>query len=101
MAEDNDKVEKVRAVNAGSTQNVANACKAVDCKLLYLSTDCVFDGQGTEPWEPDCKAYNAECIRSGEAGRLTGYQQDSREILHCPHCLGIWSEWKELHQDDD
>ena len=57
MAEDDDKVEKVRAVNAGGTQNIADACKAVDCKMLYLSTDYVFDGQGTEPWTPDCKDY--------------------------------------------
>lgn len=57
MAEDDDKVEKVRVVNAGGTQNIADACKAVDCKMLYLSTDYVFDGQGTEPWEPDCKDY--------------------------------------------
>ena len=57
MAEDDDKVEKGRAVNAGGTQNIADACKAVDCKMLYLSTDYVFDGQGTEPWQPDRKDY--------------------------------------------
>ena len=57
MAEDDDKVEKVRAVNAGGTQNIADACKEIDCKMLYLSTDYVFDGQGSEPWEPDCKDY--------------------------------------------
>ena len=57
MAEDDDKVEKVRAVNADGTQNIANACKEIDCKMLYLSTDYVFDGQGTEPWKPDCKDY--------------------------------------------
>lgn len=57
MAEDDDKVEKVRAVNAGGTQNIADACKKIDCKMLYLSTDYVFDGQGTEPWQPDCKDY--------------------------------------------
>ena len=57
MAEDDDKVEKVRAVNAGGTQNIADACKVIDCKMLYLSTDYVFDGQGTEPWKPDCKDY--------------------------------------------
>lgn len=57
MAEDDDKVEKVRAVNAGGTQNIADSCKALDCKMLYLSTDYVFDGQGTEPWQPDCKDY--------------------------------------------
>ena len=57
MAEYDDKVEKVRAVNAGGTQNIADACKEIGCKMLYLSTDYVFDGQGTEPWQPDCKDY--------------------------------------------
>lgn len=57
MAEDDDKVEKVHAVNAGGTKNIVDACKAADCKMLYLSTDYVFDGQGTKPWEPDCKDY--------------------------------------------
>lgn len=57
MAEDDDKVELVRKVNAGGTQNIADACKIIGCKMLYLSTDYVFDGQGTEPWRPDCKDY--------------------------------------------
>lgn len=57
MAEDDDKVELVRKVNAGGTQNIADACKAIGCKILYLSIDYVFDGQGTEPWESDCKDY--------------------------------------------
>lgn len=57
MAEDDDKVAKVRAVNAGGTQNIADACKALDCKMLYLSTDYVFNGRGTTPWDPDCKDY--------------------------------------------
>ena len=57
LAEDGDKVEKVRAINAGGTENIARICRDLDCKLLYLSTDYVFDGQGTEPWLPDCKDY--------------------------------------------
>lgn len=57
IAEDNDKAEMVRKVNAGGTRNVAGACKAVDCKMMYISTDYVFNGQGTEPWKPDCKDY--------------------------------------------
>ena len=57
MAEDDDKVSLVRAVNAGGTQHMAEAAKAVDAKLLYLSTDYVFDGQGTTPWKPDDKHY--------------------------------------------
>ena len=57
MAEDDDKVAQVRAVNAGGTQHIADVCKKLDCKMLYLSTDYVFNGQGTEPWQPDCKDY--------------------------------------------
>lgn len=57
MAEDDDKVSKVRAINADGTRYIAQQCKELGCKMLYLSTDYVFDGQGTEPWEPDCKAY--------------------------------------------
>ncbi len=57
MAEDDDKVEKVRAINAGGTQNIADVAKAIDAKMVYISTDYVFDGQGSEPWQPDCKDY--------------------------------------------
>ena len=57
MAEDDDKVEKVRAVNAGGTRNIAKTAKKLDCKMVYISTDYVFDGQGEKPWEPDCKDY--------------------------------------------
>ena len=57
MAEDDDKVEKVRAINAGGTQNIANVAKELDAKMVYISTDYVFDGQGDQPWEPDCKDY--------------------------------------------
>lgn len=57
LAEDEDKVELVRAVNAGGTKNIAEVCKAFDSKMIYISTDYVFDGQGEEPWQPDCKDY--------------------------------------------
>ena len=57
LAEDEDKQEKVRAINAGGTQNIADACKALNCKMVYISTDYVFDGQGETPWQPDCKDY--------------------------------------------
>ncbi|MCQ2494675.1 MAG: dTDP-4-dehydrorhamnose reductase [Lachnospiraceae bacterium] len=57
LAEDEDKQDKVRAINAGGSESIAKACKAIDAKMLYLSTDYVFDGQGTEPWDPDCKEY--------------------------------------------
>jgi dTDP-4-dehydrorhamnose reductase len=57
LAEDEDKQAKVRAINVGGTASIAEACKKLGCKMVYLSTDYVFDGQGETPWEPDCKAY--------------------------------------------
>lgn len=57
LAEDEDKQAKVKAINVDGTQNIADACKEVDAKMVYISTDYVFDGQGTEPWQPDCKDY--------------------------------------------
>ena len=57
MAEDDENVAKVRAINAGGTQNIADVCKNLGCKMIYISTDYVFDGQGEAPWKPDCKDY--------------------------------------------
>ncbi len=57
LAEDADKIAAVRRINADGTRNIAAACKELDCKMVYLSTDYVFDGQGETPWEPDCKDY--------------------------------------------
>lgn len=57
LAEDEDKVDKVRAINATGTQNIANVCKELDAKMVYISTDYVFHGQGEEPWTADCKEY--------------------------------------------
>ena len=57
LAENAENQEKVRAINAGGTQNIANVCKKLNCKMTYISTDYVFDGQGTAPWKPDCEDY--------------------------------------------
>lgn len=56
-AEDEDKKPLVQKINVDGTQNLADAAKAVDAKMVYISTDYVFNGQGTEPWDPDCKDY--------------------------------------------
>ena len=57
MAEDDDKVALVRRVNVDGTANIAAAAKQLDARMVYLSTDYVFDGQGETPWDPDCKDY--------------------------------------------
>lgn len=56
-AEDEENKEKVHLVNAVGTSYIAKVCKDLDCKMLYLSTDYVFDGKGESPWLPDCKNY--------------------------------------------
>lgn len=56
-AENEDNKDKVYAINAIGTQYIAEAAKAIDAKMLYLSTDYVFDGKGERPWEPDDKCY--------------------------------------------
>ena len=57
LAEDEDKKDLVYAVNAKGTQNIANVCKKLNCKMTYISTDYVFNGKGEAPWKPDCKDY--------------------------------------------
>ena len=57
LAEDEDKKDKVHAVNAEGTKNIAEVCKKLDSKMVYTSTDYVFNGLGEEPWQPDCKDY--------------------------------------------
>ena len=56
-AEDEDKKPLVHAINVDGTRCIAEYCKAAGCKMMYISTDYVFNGQGTEPWQPDCKEY--------------------------------------------
>lgn len=57
IAEDEDKQEKVFAINALGTRYIAEACRRLGCKMMYISTDYVFNGQGETPWQPDCKDY--------------------------------------------
>ena len=56
-AEDEDKKDLVHKINVEGTQNIANVAKKIDAKMVYISTDYVFNGQGETPWDPDCKDY--------------------------------------------
>lgn len=56
-AEEEENKDLVRHINVDGTQNIADACKRLGCKMMYISTDYVFNGQGTQPWKPDCKDY--------------------------------------------
>jgi dTDP-4-dehydrorhamnose reductase len=56
-AEDEENRAKVSAINVDGTQNIANVCKMIGCKMIYISTDYVFNGQGEEPWQADCKEF--------------------------------------------
>ena len=57
LAEDEDKKDLVRRINVDGTASIAKVCKQLDCKMIYISTDYVFNGQGETPWQPDCKDY--------------------------------------------
>jgi dTDP-4-dehydrorhamnose reductase len=84
-AEDNE--EKVRAVNVGGTKNIAEICGKLDCKLIYISTDYVFDGQGDEPWKPDDK-----CNPLGVYGQ-TKYEGESAAQSHCEKLSIVRIAW--------
>lgn len=77
-AEDEANRPKVKAINVDGVQNIADAAKLVDAKMIYISTDYVFDGQGETPWQPDCKEY-APLNYYGET-KLGGEQAVARTL---------------------
>lgn len=82
-AEDRENVEKVRLVNVVGTENIAKVCKELDIPMMYISTDYVFDGQGTVPWKPDCKDYQPLNVygKSKLAGELSVAENLSRYFI--------------------
>ena len=62
LAENEENISKVFSINETGTKNIAEACKINNSKMLYLSTDYVFDGKGTEAWEPDCTDFNPQNV---------------------------------------
>lgn len=77
-AEESQNLEKVFDINSNGTRNIALACKQIDCKMLYISTDYVFDGKGAIPWEPDCDRFSPLNVY-GES-KLAG-EKSVRELL--------------------
>ena len=56
-AEDEENQPKVRAINSEGTRYIAQAARTADAKMIYISTDYVFDGKGERPWQPDDRNY--------------------------------------------
>ncbi len=77
-AEDEENRGKVYAINADGTRNIALACREMDCKLMYISTDYVFNGKGRLPWQPDCEDFSPLNVYG--ASKLAG-EQAVRELV--------------------
>ena len=97
-AEDQENKNKVHAINAEGTRHIAQVCRELGCKLMYISTDYVFDGQGESPWQPDCEDY-APLNVYGQT-KLEG-ELAVRELVEKFFIvrLGIWPEWEQLYQN--
>ncbi len=61
-AEDAENRDTVYRINVTGTQNLADACREAGCRMMYISTDYVFDGSGEKPWSPDCKDYAPQSV---------------------------------------
>ena len=101
-AEDEENQPKVKAINVEGTQNIANVCKKIDAKMVYISTDYVFNGQGTEPWTPDCKDYaplNVYGQTKLDGELAVANTLDKYFIVRIAWVFG--KKRQELHQDHD
>lgn len=88
-AEDN--LELCRKVNAAGTENIAKVCKKLDLKMVYISTDYVFDGEGERPWEPDdrCDPLNAYGIGKYEGELAVEENLEKYFIIRIAWVFGV------------
>lgn len=77
-AEEEENRQKVHAINADGTRHIARICRELGCKLMYISTDYVFDGQGEAPWQPDCEDYRP--LNAYGQSKLEG-EQAAQELV--------------------
>ena len=98
-AEDENNIALVRKVNADGTKNIADICKKLDCKMTYISTDYVFDGQGTKPWKPDCG--NFKPLNVYGQTKLEGELAVSSTLEKYFIVRIAWVEWEEFHKNND
>ena len=100
-AEDADKQERVQAVNAEGTRHIAQACREIGCKLMYISTDYVFDGRGRNALAAGLHGLRAaERLRPNKAGRGAGGLRAGGAALHRAHRMGVRAERPELRAHD-
>ena len=97
-AEDNEEI--CRKVNAQGTENIAKVCEELDIKMMYISTDYVFNGQGERPWEPDDKREPLNVYGQTKYEGELAIEEHVKKFFYSPYRLGIWSEWKELYQNN-
>ena len=91
-AEEEANISRVFAVNEGGTRNLARACADVGCRMMYISTDYVFDGQGSEAWKPDCRDFHPLNVygRSKLAGELALAEMlEQYFIVRIPWVFGL------------
>lgn len=97
-AEDEENQAKVRAINVDGTKHIAEAAKKADAKMVYISTDYVFDGQGETPWEPDCKDYAPlNVYGQSKLGGRVGSGTDTGKVFYRSYRLGIWIKRKKFY----
>ena len=94
-AEDN--VDLCRRVNADGTRNIAAVCRDLDIKMMYISTDYVFNGQGLRPWEPDDEREPLNVYGQTKCEGEMAVEELVKKFFNCQNRVGVWGKRKELY----